>query len=194
MTHVVCITGGIGSGKSTVCKYIEQRGYPVYYSDTRAKELMEHDDQIREQLIALFGPTIYTDSEELNRSELARHIFNNPDLKQSLESIVHPRVHEDFVQWSNSQTSNLLFKESPLALEIGDQSCQTILVVHADAELRISRVLIRNSDWTREDVEARMRTQISDEQRLNLAHQILDNSSTPEVLQEKLDQLLTKWS
>lgn len=194
MTHVVCITGGIGSGKSTVCKYIEQRGYPVYYSDTRAKELMEHDHQIREQLIALFGPTIYTDSEELNRSELARHIFNSPDLKQSLESIVHPRVHEDFVQWNNAQTSNLLFKESPLALEIGDQSCQTIVVVHAEAELRISRVLIRNSDWTREDVEARMRNQISDEQRLQLAHQVLDNSSTPEALQEKLDQLLTKWS
>jgi len=194
MTHVVCITGGIGSGKSTVCKYIEQRGYPVYYSDTRAKELMEHDHQIREQIIAVFGPTIYTDSEELNRSELARHIFNDPDLKQSLESIVHPRVHEDFVQWSKAQTSNLLFKESPLALEIGDQSCQTIVVVHAEAELRISRVLIRNSDWTREDVEARMRNQISDEQRLNLAHQILDNSSTPEALQEKLDQLLTKWS
>jgi len=194
MNHVVCITGGIGSGKSTVCKYIEQRGYPVYYSDTRAKELMEHDHQIREQLIAVFGPTIYTDSEELNRSELARHIFNDPDLKQSLESIVHPRVHEDFVQWSNAQTSNLLFKESPLALEIGDQSCQTIVVIHAEAELRISRVLIRNSDWTREDVEARMRNQISDEQRLNLAHQILDNSSTTEALQEKLDQLLTKWS
>ena len=194
MTHVVCITGGIGSGKSTVCKYIEQRGYPVYYSDTRAKELMEHDHQIREQIIAVFGPTIYTDSEELNRSELARHIFNDPDLKQSLESIVHPRVHEDFVQWSNAQTSNLLFKESPLALEIGDQSCQTIVVIHAEAELRISRVLIRNSDWTREDVEARMRNQISDEQRLNLAHQILDNSSTTEALQEKLDQLLTKWS
>ena len=194
MNHVVCITGGIGSGKSTVCKYIEQRGYPVYYSDTRAKELMEHDHQIREQLIAVFGPTIYTDSEELNRPELARLIFNHPDLKQSLESIVHPRVHEDFVQWSNAQTSNLLFKESPLALEIGDQSCQTIVVVHAEAELRISRVLIRNSDWTREDVEARMRNQISDEQRLNLAHQILDNSSTTEALQEKLDQLLTKWS
>jgi len=194
MNHVVCITGGIGSGKSTVCKYIEQRGYPVYYSDTRAKELMEHDHQIREQLIAVFGPTIYTDSEELNRPELARHIFNHPDLKQSLESIVHPRVHEDFVQWSNAQTSNLLFKESPLALEIGDQSCQTIVVIHAEAELRISRVLIRNSDWTREDVEARMRNQISDEQRLNLAHQILDNSSTTEALQEKLDQLLTKWS
>jgi len=194
MNHVVCITGGIGSGKSTVCKYIEQRGYPVYYSDTRAKELMEHDHQIREQLIAVFGPTIYTDSEELNRPELARHIFNHPDLKQSLESIVHPRVHEDFMQWSNAQTSNLLFKESPLALEIGDQSCQTIVVVHAEAELRISRVLIRNSDWTREDVEARMRNQISDEQRLNLAQQILDNSSTPEALQEKLDQLLTKWS
>ena len=194
MTHVVCITGGIGSGKSTVCKYIEQRGYPVYYSDTRAKELMEHDHQIREQLIALFGPTIYTDSEELNRPELARHIFNSPDLKQSLESIVHPRVHEDFVQWNNAQTSNLLFKESPLALEIGDQSCQTIVVVHAEAELRISRVLGRNSNWTREDVEARMRNQISDEQRLQLAHQVLDNSSTPEALQEKLDQLLTKWS
>jgi dephospho-CoA kinase len=68
------------------------------------------------------------------------------------------------------------------------------VVVHAEAELRISRVLGRNSNWTREDVEARMRNQISDEQRLRLAHQVLDNSGTPDELQEKLDQLLTKWS
>lgn len=194
MSKVICITGGIGSGKSTVCRYLEERGYPVYYSDLRAKALMESDSQIRAQLIAVFGPAIYMDSEELNRPELARRIFNDPDLKQSLESIVHPRVHEDFVQWSKEQTSPLLFKESPLALEIEDQSCQTIVVVHAEAELRISRVLIRNSDWTREDVEARMRNQTSDVQRLQLAHQAIDNSGTPEALQEKIDQLLTKWS
>jgi dephospho-CoA kinase len=155
---------------------------------------MESDSQIRAQLIAVFGSAIYRDSEELNRPELARRIFNDPDLKQSLESIVHPRVHEDFVQWSKEQTSPLLFKESPLALEIEDQSCQTIVVVHAEAELRISRVLIRNSDWTREDIEARMRNQTSDVQRLQLAHQAIDNSGTPEALQEKIDQLLTKWS
>ena len=103
-------------------------------------------------------------------------------------------MHEDFIQWSKVQKSDLLFKESPLALEIDDQSCQTIVVVHAEEELRISRVLDRNSDWTREDVEARMRNQISDAQRLNLAHQVLDNSDTPEALMKKLDQLLTKWS
>ena len=194
MSKVICISGGIGSGKSTVCSYLEERGYPVYYSDVRAKALMEGDPQIREQLIAVFGPSIYTDNQALNRPELARLIFNHPDLKESLESIVHPRVHEDFVQWSNDQTSHLLFKESPLALEIDDQSCQTILVVHAEAELRISRVLSRNSNWSREDVEARMRNQLSDEQRLQLAHQVLDNSGTPEALREKLDQLLTKWS
>jgi len=194
MSKVICITGGIGSGKSTVCRYLEERGYPVYYSDLRAKALMESDSQIRAQLIAVFGPAIFMDSKELNRPELARRIFNDPDLKQSLESIVHPRVHEDFVQWSKEQTSPLLFKESPLALEIEDQSCQTIVVVHAEAELRISRVLIRNSDWTREDIEARMRNQTSDVQRLQLAHQAIDNSGTPEALQEKIDQLLTKWS
>jgi len=194
MSKVICISGGIGSGKSTVCRYLEERGYPVYYSDVRAKALMEGDPQIREQLIAVLGPSIYTESQALNRPELARRIFNHPDLKESLESIVHPRVHEDFVQWSNAQTSHLLFKESPLALEIDDQSCQTILVVHAEAELRISRVLSRNSNWSREDVEARMRNQLSDEQRLQLAHQVLDNSGTPEALREKLDQLLTKWS
>jgi len=194
MSKVICITGGIGSGKSTVCRYLEERGYPVYYSDIRAKALMESDAQIRAQLIAVFDLAIYKDSEELNRPELARRIFNDPDLKQALESIVHPRVHEDFMQWSKEQTSPLLFKESPLALEIEDQSCQTIVVVHAEAELRISRVLIRNSDWTREDVEARMRNQTSNEQRLQLAHQTIDNSGTPEALQEKIDQLLTKWS
>ncbi len=193
MSKVICITGGIGSGKSTVCSYLEQLGYPVYYSDIQAKALMESDPQIREQLIGVFGPAIYTEN-ELNRPELAKRIFNHPDLKQSLESIVHPRVHEDFMQWRNAQTSALLFKESPLALEIDDQSCQTIVVVHAEKEIRISRVLSRNSDWTREDVEARIKNQISDEHRLRLAHQVLDNSGTTQGLQEKLDQLLTKWS
>lgn len=193
MSRVICITGGIGSGKSTVCSYIEQRGYPVYYSDIRAKALMESDLKIREQLIEVFGPAIYTEN-ELNRPELAKRIFNHPDLKESLESIVHPRVHEDFMQWRKAQTSAILFKESPLALEIDDQSCHTIVVVHSEEELRISRVLSRNPDWTRDDVKARMRNQISDEQRIHLAHQVIDNSGTPQELQDKLDQLLTKWS
>jgi dephospho-CoA kinase len=194
MTHVVCITGGIGSGKSTVCKYLEERGYPVYYSDTRAKELMEYDHQIRKELIAVFGTRVYTESEGLNLPELARLIFNNPDLKRSLEMIVHPRVHDDFVKWCNAQTSQLLFKESPLALEIKDNSCNTILVVHAKEELRLARVLIRNSEWTKEDVQARMRNQISDEHRLRQAHHVLDNSDTIEALKNEVDQLLTKWS
>jgi len=194
MSKVICITGGIGSGKSTVCNYLEQSGYPVYYSDTRAKSLMESDFQIREQLIAVFGSSVYAKDDKLNSPELAKLIFNIPEFKKTLESIVHPRIHEDFTQWSKAQTSHLLFKESPLALEIDDESCQTIVVVHAEAELRISRVLHRNSDWTREDVEARMRNQISDEQRLHLAHQVLDNSGTPEALKKGVDQLLIKWS
>ena len=77
MSKVICITGGIGSGKSTVCSYLEQRGFPVYYSDIRAKALMESNLQIREQLMEVFGPAIYTEN-ELNRPELAKRIFNHP--------------------------------------------------------------------------------------------------------------------
>lgn len=194
MSEVICITGGIGSGKSTVCRYLEQSGYPVYYSDIRAKALMESDNQIQEQLIALFGSKIYTGNKQLNRPELAKRIFNNPDLKQSLEAIVHPHVHEDFVQWWNSQTSHLVFKESPLAVEIDDKSCQILIVVNAEEELRISRVLARNPEWTRDDVQARIKNQLSDKQRISLSHEILDNSGTTEALKKKVNQLLTKWS
>ncbi len=194
MSEVICITGGIGSGKSTVCRYLEQSGYPVYYSDIRAKALMESDNQIQEQLIALFGSNIYTGNKQLNRPELAKRIFNNPDLKQSLEAIVHPHVHEDFVQWCNSQTSHLVFKESPLAVEIDDKSCQILIVVNAEEELRISRVLARNPEWTRDDVQARIKNQLSDKQRISLSHEILDNSGTTEALKKKVNQLLTKWS
>ena len=194
MSKVICITGGIGSGKSTVCGFLEQRGYPVYYSDIRAKALMESDNQIQEQLIALFGSNIYTGNKQLNRPELASRIFNNPELKQSLEAIVHPHVHEDFVQWCNDQTSHLVFKESPLAVEIDDRNCQILVIVHAEEELRISRVLARNSEWTRDDVQARIRNQLSDKQRISLSHEILDNSDTTEALKKKVNQLLTKWS
>lgn len=194
MSKVICITGGIGAGKSTVCNYLEQKGYPVYFSDIRAKALMHSDLELAKQLKEVFGAAIYTGEMVLDRPLLAKLIFNKPSQKKLLESIVHPRVHEDFMHWCKEQKSPIIFKESPLAIEIEDKSCQTLVVVNALRDIRISRVLLRNPEWTEDDVISRMNNQIADEQRIKAAHEVIDNSGTVEVLQAQVDQLLTKWS
>lgn len=189
-SKVICITGGIGSGKSTVCALIEQRGFPVYYSDTRAKELMEGDSKVVDAITALFSEAAYQDG-KLNRRFLADQIFTNPTLKARLEAIVHPAVREDFKTWCSDQSTSLVFKESALALEVTDDSCSRIVSVIADRELRIARVLCRNMDWSLSQVLERMKHQTSDAERVERSDFIVRNDHDIEVLGKEVDQLLT---
>src|SRR3990167_5497792 len=114
----VGITGGIGSGKSTVCAVLKAMGHPVYNSDERAKTIMETSSEVREQLISVFGEPTF-ENNQLNRPYLAQAIFNDPAKREQINAIVHPVVRTDFQQWANSQTSSIIFQESALLIETG---------------------------------------------------------------------------
>lgn len=188
---VICITGGIGSGKSTVCDIIIQAGYPVYNSDDRAKWLMENDSQLIHGIKAIFSQKAYTDG-RLNRSLLSKKIFENPTFKSKLENLVHPAVGEDFQQWRAAQNSPIVFKESALAIEIKDPTCQCLVSVLADTTLRKTRILLRNPDWSLSEVIARMNAQVSDKDRILTSDFTINNDSELEVLKENVHYLLDK--
>ncbi len=193
MKRIICVTGGIGSGKSAVCAYFASKGLPVYYSDDRAKAIMVENETVRKALVSLFGGAIYIDSGALNTSYLAQAIFTDERLKRQLEQVVHPAVHEDFKQWVVAQESTVLIKETPLAIEKGDATCSELLVVMAASSIRIQRVQARNPNWTMDEISARISNQATDEERKKKASILVTNDASLDDLYVQLDQLLTKW-
>lgn len=194
LPKIICITGGMGSGKSTVTEILQRLGYPVYTSDERAKVLMQEDTQLKAGIAELFGSDAYSTDGQLNKAFIADQIFNHPERKMELEALVHPAVHEDFNQWHKEQQSDLVFKESALAIEIGDPNCDQLCVIIADERLRMERVLGRNPDWTPTAVRARMRAQTSDLERLKKADDVIYNNGNRSELLDAVRQLLLKWT
>lgn len=141
MSKLVGITGGIGSGKSYVCRMLEERGYPVYYSDIRAKELTNSHPQIRKELIKLLGEEVYQNN-QLNKKFLANHIFTNDSTRMKVNAIIHPIVRNDFKEWIDRQTAPFIFNEAAILMEIGSyESFDCMVVVTADLETRIERTM-----------------------------------------------------
>jgi dephospho-CoA kinase len=183
----VGLTGGIGSGKSTIAGFFRDLGIPVYDSDGRARALMEEDKALREEIIRLFGPSAFING-KLNRSHIASHVFGDRPLLDQLNALVHPVVREDFLQWSERQQAPYVIQEAAILIENGAHRNldRTILVV-APPEERIRRVMERDS-VSREAVLARMRNQWSDEEKIPLADYVIENTSLPISL-EKVGQV-----
>ena len=191
MKKIVCITGGIGSGKSTVARFLLEAGFAVYNSDVRAKELMILEP-VRGQIEHLLGPSAYLNNGILNRQFLADQIFTHPEKKSALEAIVHPAVRTDFEQWIKQAKGDVVFKESALTLEIEDSSCTTVLLVDCPVNTRFQRVKERNPDWSNEEIQARLDHQLTDDKRRNSGAILIDNSGSLEALKKSLDQALAK--
>ncbi len=176
----VGITGGIGSGKTTVCRLLERFGVPVYYADDRAKWLMHYQENVKAALIAAFGKEVYKDNGELNRPKLAQLVFNNQEKLQLLNSIVHPAVKEDGIQWQAEQERNgaaYTVKEAALLFETGSYAdLDKIVVVTAPEEVRIERVLKREK-ITVEQVKARIQQQMPQEEKVKRADFVLENGA-----------------
>ena len=190
MKRVFCVTGGIGSGKSTVCKILENKGMQVYYSDERAKFLMSHNDDLKRGIVGIFGNNSYTSHGTLDRSCLSAKIFADSSLKLALEELVHPAVREDFDLWLLQNEASIVFKESALVLEKTDRSCQEILVIMADQERRIQRVLERSPELGRTDIINRISNQTSDETRREGSSFIIENNSDKKTLEQQVDYFL----
>ncbi len=138
------ITGGIGSGKSVVSYLLKNMGYPVYDSDTWAKTLMNNNLKIKNALITQFGQEVYF-TEELNRPYLAQQIFNNKENLSFVNSVVHPIVEQHFLEWANSQRSEIVFIESAILFSSGlNKILDKTIYVDAPQSIRLQRAMARD--------------------------------------------------
>lgn len=185
--YKVGITGGIGSGKSTVCAMLEEMGVAVYNSDARAKELMTTSATLREAIVARFGAECYT-SEGLNRGYLAERVFGDAAELAALNSLVHPAVMADFEAWAERQEGSYVVFESAILFEAGlEQRVDMAVAVLSPEELRIERAM-RRDGASREQVVARIRRQLSDDERADRAKYAIVNVDLEE-LREDVEQL-----
>lgn len=185
--YKVGITGGIGSGKSTVCDMLSGYGIAVYVADDRAKELMTESEQLRSALVAAFGETTY-DGGKLNRTYLAESVFSNTEALARLNAIVHPAVMADFDRWAEEQEGEYVVLESAILFEAGlDDRVDTTVAVMAPKDIRLQRAMQRDGA-TREQIERRMDNQLSDDRRCTLSKYAIVNILL-EDLQDDVEQL-----
>lgn len=185
--YKVGLTGGIGSGKSKVAELLRDKGIAVYDSDTRAKELMANNTALREALTETFGTECYT-SEGLNRPWLAQRVFSNAEELKRLNAIVHPAVMRDFAAWASEQSGEYVVMESAILLEASLEShVDVVVAVMAPKELRLERAM-RRDGATREQIEARMENQITDEERTERSKYAIVNIALDD-LEEDVEQL-----
>ncbi|WP_314762362.1 dephospho-CoA kinase [Capnocytophaga sputigena] len=180
---VVGLTGGIGSGKSTIAKAFAALGIAVFNSDEQAKALIATDAQVKERIIAAFGEEAYHNG-EYNRTYIAQIVFNNSEKLAILNGIVHPALAEYFKQWAKKQTSPYVLKEAAILFESGSyKDCDYIITVTAPEEVRIARVMARDH-CTETQVRARMAQQWSDAQRIALSNAVIENIDLEKVKKE----------
>ena len=171
---VVGLTGGIGSGKSTIAKEFATLGISVFNSDEQAKVLIANNAQVKKRIIAAFGEEAYQNG-EYNRTYIAQIVFNNSEKLTILNGIVHPALAEYFKQWTKKQTSPYVLKEAAILFESGNyKDCDYIITVTAPEEVRIARVMARDH-CTEAQVRARMAQQWSDAQRIALSNAVIEN-------------------
>lgn len=182
------VTGGIGSGKSMFCRIFEALGCPVYYADDRAKQLLIEDQGVKEQIVKLFGEESYHEG-QLDRAYLADRVFSNEEELAKMNQIVHPAVAKDFERFVEGHSkAKMIIKEAALLFETGSyQQLDHTIAVLAKKEVRMNRVLLRDTQRSKAQVEHIMANQTSDAQRRKLADWVIDNDGEqlviPQVMQ-----------
>lgn len=191
-TKIIGITGGIGSGKSTVSKLIEEAGYPVYYSDIRAKSIVNDNHELQQKIKELLGDDAYDEDSLYDRRYVSEIVFGNEDLLLKLNSLIHPAVKIDFKKWVKQQTTEFVFKETALLFELKlNKSCYKSLLVTADDNCRLKRVMDRDGKTYRE-VESIMLKQMAEKDKVKLADFIIFNNDGLDELEEETQKILTE--
>ncbi|MGE8342190.1 MAG: dephospho-CoA kinase [Flavobacterium sp.] len=183
MTKVIGLTGGIGSGKTTVANYFQEMGVPVYIADDGAKRVMQSKN-ILVEVKSAFGGNIF-DNDILNRAKLAQIVFNDKEQLAKLNAIVHPAVKLDFDDWVKEHTNNdYVMYEAAILFESGRyKDCDVIITVTAPEEVRIDRVIKRDKT-TREEVLSRMKMQWNDEKRISKSNFVINNNNLKNAKEE----------
>lgn len=180
------VTGGIGSGKTTVCRIFSVFGIPVFSADLEARKIMNTNRNLMNQINALAGKDLYTTG-SLDRQELAKMIFNNKSLLEEVNSLVHPVVFEYFTSWVVEQDTPYAIMEAAILFESGASSLMDkILTVVTPVEERITR-LVKGNKFTREQVLERIKNQVDDEYRIKNSDFIINNSENDMIIPEILD-------
>ena len=183
----VGITGGIGSGKTTVAKVFSTLGIAVYNADERARSITATDPEVREKIVTLFGAEVFNVKNALNRAKLAEVVFSDAEALEKLNAIVHPRVRIDFGKWIAEQTSEYIIKEAAILIENGThKELDALILVTADKEERIERVMKRDG-VNRELVVQRMNNQMDDKDKQEFATYTIDNDDNQLVIQQVLE-------
>ncbi|WP_347374391.1 dephospho-CoA kinase [Aequorivita sp. Q41] len=171
---IIGLTGGIGSGKTTVAKMFSRLGVPVYIADDEAKKLMATSKVIRKELIALLGEEAYMEN-SVNRKFIASKIFKDKVLLEAVNAIIHPKVAAHFKEWTTKQKSNYVIKEAAILFENGSyKNCDLVILVTAPEDIRVARVMARDKTSAKE-IETRMNNQWSDEKKRQLADLVIEN-------------------
>jgi len=174
---IVGLTGGIGSGKTTVAKLFYKLGVPIYVSDIEAKRIMITNKKVITEIKNLLGDAAYNSVNELNRSYISEKVFKNKSLLNELNSIVHPAVAEDFLNWYKNQETEYVIKESAILFESGSfENCDLVITVTAPLEERINRVVLRD-EVTKKQVLHRVMNQLSDEDKIDQSNFIINNKT-----------------
>jgi dephospho-CoA kinase len=180
------LTGGIGSGKTTVAKVFEVLGIPVYYADEAAKELMHTNELLKQQLILHFGKETYLEGGQLNRKHLSSIVFNNKEKLELLNSLVHPATIADAKEWFSKQQAPYVIKEAALLFESGTaEGLDYIIGVTAPTALRIKRVMERDG-VTAEEVKRRMTNQVDEVIKMKLCDFVVHNNEQELLLPQAL--------
>lgn len=184
----VGITGGMGSGKSTVCNILKNLGVPIFTSDDVGKYLLDNDDYLKDEIKRTFDSDMYTSTGRLDRERMAKLVFNNPDELQRINAIVHPRVKAEFDSWcKKNEKKPYVVKEAAILFETGKhKEMDKMVTVFCPKEERINRI-IKRDEATKEDIEKRMMHQYSDAERNALADFIIINDGKEDLLPQVME-------
>ncbi len=180
------LTGGIGSGKTTVAKIFEALGIPVFYADDAAKELMNTNEDLKNAIIKNFGEATYKNG-ELDRKYLASIVFNDKEKLELLNSITHPATIKNAAEWMSKQTSPYIIKEAALLFESGAaERLDYVIGVYAPQHIRVKRVMDRDK-LTTEEVMKRISRQIDEEMKMKLCNFVITNNEQALVIPQVLE-------
>lgn len=191
----VGITGGIGSGKTTVCKVFELLNVPVYYADVEAKQILNSNDEVKLNIRKAFGNEVLNEDNEIDKKKLASFVFTNKEKLDMLNSFIHPVVHEHFENWLKQHASQkYILKEAAILFESNAYKLMDkVITVIAPLEIKINRVMQRDK-LTKQQIEQRISNQISDEEKIKHSQFVIHNDELQLLIPQILNvhQELTK--
>lgn len=189
---IIGLTGGIGSGKTTVAKFIEEMGFPVYFSDDRAKDIVNDDEVLKNNIKELLGEEAYDENGFYNKKYVSEIVFNNDETRLQLNALIHPAVKIDFENWVNKQHAEFIFKETALLFELKlNESCYKSVLVTADDNIRIKRVMDRDQKTYRE-IEAIIDKQMPEKDKIKRADFVIYNNDGIDELKAATEKMMVK--